>query len=89
MARDLGGVHELEPAQAGEPRQTIEARPAKAPVDHRVVLGAIDDLVEGARPRRPIGIFGHSNGGAAAAVATRRHPEIRAGVNLDGFIPPS
>jgi pimeloyl-ACP methyl ester carboxylesterase len=55
--------------------------------DIRVVLGALDDLVQEARPRTPIGIFGHSNGGAAAAVAIRRHPQIQAGVNLDGFIP--
>jgi hypothetical protein len=56
--------------------------------DIGVVLGALDDLVEEARPRTPIGILGHSNGGAAAAVAIRRHPQIQAGVNLDGFIPP-
>ncbi len=56
--------------------------------DIGVVLGALDDLVPQARSRTPIGIFGHSNGGAAAAVAIRRHPQIRAGVNLDGFIPP-
>jgi pimeloyl-ACP methyl ester carboxylesterase len=56
--------------------------------DIRVVLGALDDLVPEARPRTPIGIFGHSNGGAAAGVAIRRHPVVRAGVNLDGFIPP-
>jgi len=55
--------------------------------DIGVVLGALDDLVQAARPRTPIGIFGHSNGGAAAAVAIRRHPQIQAGVNLDGFIP--
>jgi pimeloyl-ACP methyl ester carboxylesterase len=56
--------------------------------DIGVVLRNLDDLVQEARPRTPIGIFGHSNGGAAAAVAIRRHPQIKAGVNLDGFIPP-
>jgi pimeloyl-ACP methyl ester carboxylesterase len=55
--------------------------------DIGVVLGALDDLIAEVRPGTPIGIFGHSNGGAAAAVAIRRHPQIRAGVNLDGFIP--
>jgi pimeloyl-ACP methyl ester carboxylesterase len=55
--------------------------------DVGVVLGALAALVPAARPRTPIGIFGHSNGGAAAAVAIVRHPQIRAGVNLDGFVP--
>jgi pimeloyl-ACP methyl ester carboxylesterase len=55
--------------------------------DIAVVLGALEDLVPQARRNTPIGIFGHSNGGAAAAVAMRRHPQIRVGVNLDGFIP--
>ena len=55
--------------------------------DIGVVLGALEDLVPQTRPRTPIGIFGHSNGGAAAAVAIWRHPQIQAGVNLDGFIP--
>ena len=55
--------------------------------DIGVVLEALKDLVPEARPRTPIGIFGHSNGGAAAAVAIGRHPQIQAGVNLDGFIP--
>ena len=56
--------------------------------DIGVVLGALEDLVPQVRPRTPIGIFGHSNGGAAAVAAIRRHPQIQAGVNLDGFIPP-
>jgi pimeloyl-ACP methyl ester carboxylesterase len=34
----------------------------------------------------PIGILGHSDGGKAAGVAIRRHPQIRAGANLDGMI---
>lgn len=55
--------------------------------DIGVVLGALEDLVPRARPRTPIGIFGHSNGGKAAAAAISRHPQIRAGVNLDGMIP--
>jgi pimeloyl-ACP methyl ester carboxylesterase len=56
--------------------------------DVGVVLGALEDLVPETRPRTPIGILGHSNGGKAAAVAISRHPRIRAGVNLDGMIPP-
>lgn len=76
------------------PGRDCSSSPSACPVfearlgDIGVVLGAIDDLIQGARPRTPIGIFGHSNGGAAAAVAIRRHPQIRAGVNLDGFVPP-
>ena len=56
--------------------------------DIGVVLGALEALVPVVRERTPVGILGHSNGGAAAAVAIGRHPQIRAGVNLDGFIPP-
>jgi pimeloyl-ACP methyl ester carboxylesterase len=81
------------PDNAG-PGKDCSSSPSACPVfearlsDIGVVLGALDDLVEEARPRTPIGIFWHSNGGAAAAVAIRRHPQIHAGVNLDGFIPP-
>ena len=54
--------------------------------DIGVVLGALEDLVPEARTRTPIGILGHSDGGKAAGVAIHRHPQIRAGVNLDGLI---
>jgi dienelactone hydrolase len=54
--------------------------------DIEVVLGALEDLVPEARTRTPIGILGHSDGGKAAGVAIHRHPQIRAGVNLDGMI---
>jgi dienelactone hydrolase len=80
------------PDDAG-PGRDCSSSPSACPVfearlgDIGVVLGALDDLVPEVRPRTPIGIFGHSNGGAATAVAMRRHPQIRAGVNLDGFIP--
>jgi pimeloyl-ACP methyl ester carboxylesterase len=76
------------------PGRDCSSSPSACPVfearldDIGVVLEALEDLVPEARPRTPIGIFGHSNGGAAAAAAIRRHPQIRAGVNLDGFIPP-
>ena len=75
------------------PGRDCSSSPSACPVfearlsDIGVVLGALEDLVPQARPGTPIGIFGHSNGGAAAAVAIRRHPQIQAGVNLDGFIP--
>jgi dienelactone hydrolase len=55
--------------------------------DIAAVLDGIADLVPQARSSTPIGIFGHSNGGAAAALAIHRHAHIRAGVNLDGLIP--
>jgi predicted dienelactone hydrolase len=55
--------------------------------DIGAVLDALEELVPQARSHTPIGIFGHSNGGAAAGLAIPRHPEIRAGVNLDGFTP--
>jgi dienelactone hydrolase len=55
--------------------------------DIGVVLDALPQLVPQARRHTPIGILGHSNGGAAAGEAMLGHREIRAGVNLDGFIP--
>jgi dienelactone hydrolase len=76
------------------PGKDCSAGPSACPVfearlgDIAAVLGALGDLVPRPWQRAPIGILGHSNGGAAAAVAIRRHPAFRAGVNLDGFIPP-
>jgi hypothetical protein len=81
------------PDDAG-PGRDCSTSPSACPVfearllDIGVVLGALEDLFPQARPRTPIGIFGHSNGGAAAGVAMRRYPQLGAGVNLDGFIPP-
>jgi pimeloyl-ACP methyl ester carboxylesterase len=75
------------------PGKDCTSSPAACPVfearmrDIAVVLDTLDAIVPNARRRTRIGIFGHSNGGAAAAVAISRHPQIRAGVNLDGFIP--
>jgi dienelactone hydrolase len=75
------------------PGRDCSSSPSACPVfearlsDIGVVIGALEALVQAAPPRTPIGILGHSNGGAAAAVAIRRHPQIQAGVNLDGFIP--
>jgi hypothetical protein len=56
-------------------------------LDVGVVLDALGDLVPKAGGHTPIGIFGHSAGGAAAGESMLLHREIRAGVNLDGFIP--
>ena len=56
-------------------------------LDVGVVLDALGELLPTARRHIPIGIFGHSSGGAAAGEAMLLHRKIRAGVNLDGFIP--
>jgi pimeloyl-ACP methyl ester carboxylesterase len=75
------------------PGRDCSSSPSACPVfearlsDIEVVLTALEDLLPEARPRTPIGIFGHSNGGAAAAIAIVRHPQLKAGANLDGFIP--
>jgi hypothetical protein len=42
---DLGRVHQLKPAQAGEPAETIEAGPAKAPEDGVVARVHVAALV--------------------------------------------
>ena len=88
-----GSVIPNDLADDAGPGRDCSSGPSACPVfearlsDIGVVLGALEDLIPEARPRTPIGIFGHSNGGAAAAVAIGRHPQIQAGVNLDGFIP--
>ena len=88
-----GSLIEIDVADDAGPGKDCSS-PSACPVfedrldDIGVVLGALEDLVPEARPRTPIAIFGHSNGGAAAAVAISRHPQIQAGVNLDGYIPP-
>ena len=88
-----GSVIPIDLADDAGPGTDCSSSPSACPVfearlrDIGVVLGALEDLIRQARPRTPIGIFGHSNGGAAAAVAIGRHPQLQAGVNLDGFIP--
>jgi hypothetical protein len=71
----------------------IFADPAGAPVepsfaarvlDVGVVLRRLAELVPGLHPRVPVGMFGHSLGGAAAAEALLLYPSLRAGVDLDG-----
>ena len=52
-----------------------------------MVLDALGELVPQVRGHTPIGILGHSSGGAAAGEAMLEHRQLRAGVNLDGFIP--
>jgi hypothetical protein len=52
--------------------------------DIGVVLDSLPELVPGWHPGIPIGMFGHSLGGSAAAEAVRRYPELLAGVDLDG-----
>ena len=56
-------------------------------LDIEVVLDALEQLVPQARRHTPIGILGHSSGGAAAGEAMLEHRQLHAGVNLDGFIP--
>jgi hypothetical protein len=56
-------------------------------LDIGVVLGALGNRIPEKKRHTAIGIFGHSNGGAAAGEAMLRHRAIGAGVNLDGFIP--
>jgi len=52
--------------------------------DVGVVLRQLPSLVPGWRQGMPVGMFGHSLGGAAAAQALLQYPNLRAGVDLDG-----
>ena len=54
--------------------------------DVGVVLQHLAELVPGWRSGVPVGMFGHSLGGSAAAEAVLRYPELQAGVDLDGSI---
>ena len=56
-------------------------------LDVEVVLDALEQLVPNMGRHTPIGILGHSSGGAAAGEAMLEHRQLRAGANLDGFIP--
>jgi hypothetical protein len=56
---------------------------AKIP-DIGLVLDALPRLVPQAGPDTPVGMFGHSIGGAAAAERMRTDTRLDAGVNLDG-----
>ena len=76
MARDLGRVHQLEPAQAREPSQTIEARPAEV----KSVGGspALAVAVKAGRPprvsnrRAVVAVLRRPSAGAAARRAAGR-----------------
>ena len=52
-------------------------------LDAQVVLDDLQRLVPQARPRTPIGMFGHSRGGAATIDTMFHDPRVRAGVSLD------
>jgi hypothetical protein len=53
-------------------------------VDVGLVLEHLPELVPGWRPGIPVGMFGHSLGGSAAAESVLLYPELQAGVDLDG-----
>ena len=53
-------------------------------LDADVVLDALPRLVPEAWRNTPIAMFGHSRGGAATAEVMYHHPEVVAGVDLDG-----
>ena len=72
------------------PRDTADSAAAFQArlLDVGAVLDALGALVpRTGRRHTPIGILGHSSGGAAAGEAMLLHGALRAGVNLDGFIP--
>ena len=71
---------------SGTPRTHAAAFQARL-LDVGAVLDALGALVPRTGRRTPIGILGHSSGGAAAGEAMLLHGALRAGVNLDGFIP--
>ena len=52
-------------------------------LDARVVLDDLARLVPQARHRTPIGMFGHSRGGAATIDTMFHEPRVQAGVSLD------
>lgn len=66
----------------GEP--DIERFFTERVVDVGVVLHNLRRLVPEAHRRAPVGMFGHSLGGAAAAEALLHYPRLQAGVDLDG-----
>jgi hypothetical protein len=53
-------------------------------LDAAAVLNDLGRLVPEVQPDTPIGMFGHSWGGAATAEFMLRDPRVLAGVNLDG-----
>jgi hypothetical protein len=70
---------DLEPSQAA-----IEAAFEQRVLDVGVVLRELSGLLPRRQQHVPVGMFGFSIGGAAAAEAMLRYPRLRAGVDLDG-----
>ena len=72
----------------GLPREpslpAIESAFEQRVLDVRVVLRQLSALLPRGQWRIPVGMFGFSIGGAAAAEAMLRYPRLRAGVDLDG-----
>ncbi|MFK7933115.1 MAG: alpha/beta hydrolase family protein [Saprospiraceae bacterium] len=53
---------------------------------NKLPIWATDTFLNGHINRNQVGVFGHSQGGAAAAEALLNHPEqLRAGMNIDGI----
>lgn len=62
-----------------------ESRPFQERIDDAAaVLGELPRLVPEAGRRTTVAMFGHSRGGAAAAEVMLHHPQVVAGVDLDG-----
>lgn len=64
-----------------------ESRPfTERLLDAAAVLSELPRLVPQAGRRTPIGMFGHSRGGATTAEVMFHHPRVVAGVDLDGSL---
>ena len=68
----------------GQTFELVEAAFAQRVLDTGVVLRHLSELVPQLRSETPVGMFGHSLGGATAAEAMLLYPRLRAGVDLDG-----
>ena len=68
----------------GETEAHVELAFAQRVLDVGVVLRHLSELVPHLEHHGPVGMFGHSLGGAAAAEAMLLNPRLDAGVNLDG-----
>lgn len=69
------------------PGDDPESRPLNERVlDAEVVLAEVPRLVPQANRHTPIGMFGHSRGGATTAEIMFTHPQVAAGVDLDGSL---
>ncbi|RZT07551.1 hypothetical protein EV649_7965 [Kribbella sp. VKM Ac-2569] len=69
------------------PGDDPESRPPNERLlDAEVVMAEVPRLVPQANRRTPIGMFGHSRGGATTAEVMFSHPQVVAGVDLDGSL---